>query len=51
MIGAFIFWAIKGFKGKFDDEMVGPGDKSWMLYRNFIVSSLVLLFVARLLGI
>ncbi len=24
MIGAFIVWAVKGFKGKLSDEMAGP---------------------------
>lgn len=43
LIGAFIVWALKGFKGKFNDEMSGPheiGIKSW---RNFFISVVFLL--------
>jgi hypothetical protein len=38
VIGVFIVWAFKGFKGKFNDEMSRPyesGTKSW---RNSLIS-------------
>ncbi|MER2998090.1 hypothetical protein ABS362_11080 [Pontibacter populi] len=41
--GAFICWAFKGFKGKFNDEMVGPYDlSSHKRHRNLIIGTLVI---------
>ncbi len=36
--GASIVWAIKGFKGKLNDEMSGPYDFNKKTTRNWIIS-------------
>ena len=48
VIGAFIFWALKGFKGKFDNEMSRPYESSKKSWRNTIIS---LAFVFLVLAI
>jgi len=45
IIGAFIVWAFKGFKGSMDDEIGKFGGDSWKEYRNYIISGLILLFI------
>lgn len=41
--GAFVCWAFKGFKGEFNDEMVGPYDlSSNKRHRNLILGTLVI---------
>ncbi|MFK5983142.1 MAG: hypothetical protein QM499_09520 [Flavobacteriaceae bacterium] len=45
LIGAFLVWTAKGFTGKFDDEMTGPGDHSFKSYRNIALSILFLYLV------
>ncbi|WP_162428439.1 hypothetical protein [Pontibacter pudoricolor] len=41
--GAFVCWALKGFKGEFNDEMVGPYDlSSQKRHRNLIIGTLVI---------
>lgn len=47
IIGAFIVWMFKGFKGKFNDEMTGPYDSGMKSWRNAIISAL---FIFLLLG-
>lgn len=39
VIGAFIVWACKGFKGKFDDEMTGPNEWNRKRWRNALISA------------
>lgn len=48
VIGAFFFWAIKGFKGKFDDEMTGINDSSGKDFRNVIVGFVLILITVFL---
>jgi len=45
VIGAFIVWASKGFKGKFDDEMSGPNESSAKSWRNLLISAAFILLV------
>ena len=49
-IGALIFWALKGFKGKFNDEMVGPYTWNSKRMRNAIVGGVTILIVLAILG-
>lgn len=48
--GAFVFWALKGFKGKFNDEMVGPYDRSSKRVRNITAGSIALLMILIVIG-
>jgi hypothetical protein len=41
IIGAFMTWAFKGFKGKLNDEIALPYEQTWKYYRNSIISLLV----------
>ena len=43
--GAFIVWAVKGFKGKLSDEMSGPYESNKKRWRNTIISFSVFLLV------
>jgi hypothetical protein len=38
VIGAFIAWTFKGFKGKFADEIAGPYENSNKSWRNTLIS-------------
>jgi len=38
IIGAFIVWTVKGFKGKLSDEMSGPYESNKKKWRNAIIS-------------
>ena len=38
VIGAFIVWTFKGFKGKFNDEMSGPYESNRKSWRNALIS-------------
>ena len=38
VVGAFIVWALKGFKGKFNDEMSGPYESTRKSWRNALIS-------------
>ncbi|NVN95075.1 MAG: hypothetical protein HXX18_07330 [Bacteroidetes bacterium] len=49
LTGAFFFWTIKGFKGKFNDEMTGRFDTSFKDVRNFIAGLLILCMIAFLI--
>ena len=52
IIGAFFFWAIKGFKGKLDDEMTGPYELGPKRIRNFLSALIILgLGAAVILGV
>tara|TARA_Y100000814_G_scaffold190897_1_gene139898 strand:- start:191 stop:439 length:249 start_codon:yes stop_codon:yes gene_type:complete len=42
IIGAFFFWAIKGFKGKLDYEMTGPYESGPKRIRNFLTALIIL---------
>jgi len=48
--GAFICWALKGFTGRFEDEMVGPYDRSAKRTRSLLIGAAVLLSALALLG-
>jgi hypothetical protein len=45
VIGAFLVWTFKGYKGKFDDEMTGPYNSSNKSIRNIIISGIFLFLV------
>ena len=45
IIGAFLVWAFKGFKGKLSDEMSDPYESSNKSWRNMIISFLILFIV------
>jgi len=49
IIGAFLVWTVKGFTGKFDDEMTRPDDHSFKSYRNIVLSILFLYLVSLFL--
>lgn len=38
LMGAFLVWAFKGFKGEFKEEMTSPEEQSWKYYRNSLIS-------------
>ena len=47
MIGAFVVWAVKGFRGKLSDEMSGPYEWNKKSWRNALISiAVVLMFIA-----
>jgi hypothetical protein len=48
IIGAFIAWAFKGFKGKLMDEISGPYESSRKSWRNLIISSIFVFVVASI---
>ena len=48
IIGAFVVWVFKGFKGKLSDEMSGPYESSNKSWRNMIISFIILFIVALL---
>jgi Na+/H+ antiporter NhaC len=50
IIGAFIVWASKGFKGKLNDEMSGPHESSKKSWRNALISILLLIIVVAIAG-
>lgn len=45
IIGAFIVWTVKGFKGKLSDEISGPYESNKKKWRNTIISFSVFLLV------
>ncbi len=49
LVGAFIIWTIKGFKGKFSDEMAGPFELGNKSTRNLLITA-ALIFVVILIG-
>jgi hypothetical protein len=49
LTGAFFCWMIKGFKGKFDDEMTGMNESSFKEIRNVVVGFVILTSLAYLL--
>jgi len=50
VIGAFIVWASKGFKGKFDDEMSNPYEISKKSWRNTLISIVFVLIVLAIIN-
>ena len=46
--GAFFYWAINGFSGKFDDEMSGVRESSTKSIRNLITGTVILTIVGIL---
>lgn len=46
IVGAFITWAIKGFKGKLSDEMSSPYEANRKSIRNMIISGIFFLLIA-----
>ena len=45
IIGAFVVWMVKGFKGKLSDEMSGPYESNRKSWRNTLISFLLLFFI------
>lgn len=50
IIGATLVWAMKGFKGKLNDEMSGPYEYGQKWTRNLLVSGLFVVAVIYLLS-
>jgi len=50
VIGAFIVWASKGFKGKFDDEMTSPNESNKKSWRNTLISIAFVLIVLAIIN-
>lgn len=42
IIGAFVVWAVKGFKGKLSDEVSSPYETNSKSIRNAIISILLI---------
>lgn len=51
MIGAFVVWAIKGFKGKLSDEVSGPYETNFKSIRNAMISILVFIIIVVIISI
>ena len=51
IIGAFIVWVSRGFKGKLNDEMSGPYESSKKSWRNALISILFLFIVLAIVSI
>jgi hypothetical protein len=49
LIGAFIAWSFKGFKGKFTDEIAGPNEYGRKRDRNIILSLIFTILVLSIL--
>ncbi|MBK3519795.1 hypothetical protein [Carboxylicivirga marina] len=45
LIGAFVVWSIKGFKGKYVDEIAGPYDLGTKSTRNFLITGAIFIVV------
>ncbi len=45
VIGAFVVWMAKGFKGKLSDEMSGPYESNRKSWRNTVISFLLLFLI------
>ena len=45
LIGAFVVWTFKGFKGKYADEMAGPYDLGMKSTRNFLITGAIFIVV------
>ncbi|MGQ8336440.1 hypothetical protein ACUNWD_07800 [Sunxiuqinia sp. A32] len=50
IIGAFVVWALKGFKGAISDEMSGPHESNIKTWRNFLITIIVVLLVVVVIG-
>ena len=42
VVGAFVVWAVKGFKGPFNNEITGPYDSSLKSIRNVFISFVII---------
>jgi len=49
IIGAFVVWTLKGFRGKLTDEMCGPYEYSSKSWRNFAITLIVIFFVVAII--
>lgn len=45
IVGAFIVWTFKGFKGSLSDEMSGPNESNGKTLRNALTSFAVLFLI------
>jgi len=45
IVGAFIVWAFKGFKGSLSDEMSGPFESNGKTLRNALISFAILFLI------
>ena len=45
LIGAFIAWIFKGFKGSFKDEIAKPYERSFKYYRNSVISFVIIVLL------
>ena len=50
IVGAFIVWAFKGFKGKLSDEMSGPYESNKKGWRNALISFSLLFIIIALIS-
>jgi len=46
---AFLYWALKGFKGKFDDE-IQPNKRTRNIITSFITWGIILIFLSKFLN-
>ena len=49
IIGAFVVWMFKGFKGTISDEMSGPHEFNFKTWRNFLITIIVVLIVVGII--
>jgi hypothetical protein len=49
IVGAFVVWALKGFKGTISDEMSGPNESNIKTWRNFLITIIVVLLVVGII--
>jgi Na+/proline symporter len=49
ILGAFVVWAFKGFKGTISDEMSGPHESNFKTWRNFLITIIVVLLVVAVI--
>jgi len=41
IVGAFVVWSLKGFKGSISDEMSGPNELNSKTWRNFFITLII----------
>jgi len=45
IIGAFVVWMFKGFRGTISDEMSSPHESNIKTWRNFLITIIVFLLI------
>ena len=49
IVGAFIVWTLKGFKGKLSDEMSGPNESNTKSWRNFTITLIFIFLIVTII--